>query len=151
METKKPNARSYTFFRRQTNNYTRARLDFFLLNDNSTHLVKKTGMGKICFLSDHKPIYLHINLTRTQRGRGFWRFNNDWLSDPKFIFGCNNVIKKTIISYSEKKNCRITEYPPDHEILALTPEISHTLLHDVILMECRKYTLKYQAEKNDNC
>ena len=43
---KKPNARSFTFFKRQTNNYTRARLDFFLLNDNSTHLVKKNRDGK---------------------------------------------------------------------------------------------------------
>ena len=45
------------------------------------------------------------------------------------------------------KGCRISEYPPDHEIPTLTPEISNTLLHDVILMEVRKYTLKYQAEK----
>ena len=91
---KNPNARSYTFFKKRTNNYTRARLDYFLLNDSSTHLVKKVGIGKICSLSDHKPIYLHLKLTKIQRGRGFWRFNNDLLSDPKFVFGCNNVIKK---------------------------------------------------------
>ena len=47
---KNPNTRSYKFFKKQTNNYTRARLDYFLLNDSSTHLVKKIGMGKICSL-----------------------------------------------------------------------------------------------------
>ena len=44
---KNPNARQFTFFKRQTNNYTRARLDYFLLNDSSTHLVKKVGIGKV--------------------------------------------------------------------------------------------------------
>ena len=45
------------------------------------------------------------------------------------------------------KHCRATEYPPDHEIPTIPSVISYTLLHDVILMECRAYTLKYQAEK----
>ena len=144
---KNPQARQFTFFKRQTNHYTRARLDYFLLNESITHLVKKTGIGKVSTLSDHKPIFLHITLSKTQKGRGFWRFNNDLLSDPKFIFGCNNVIKKPIISYSEYKHCRATAYPPDHEIPSIPSEISYTLLHDVILMECRAYTLKYQSEK----
>ena len=49
--------------------------------------------------------------------------------------------------YSELKHYKATEYPPDHVIPSIPSEISYTLLHDVILMECRKYTLKYQAEK----
>ena len=118
-----------------------------MLNESSTHLVKRVGIGKVCTLSDHRPIFLHITLCKTQRGRGFWRFNNDLLTDPTFIFGCNNVIKKTIFAYSEYKHCRATEYPPDHEIPSIPSEISSTLLHDVILMECREYTLKYQAER----
>ena len=144
---KNPQTRQYTFFKRQTKNYTRARLDYFLLNESSTHLVKRVGIGKVCTLSDHRPIFLHITLSKTQRGRGFWRFNNVLLTDPTFIFGCNNVIKKTIISYSEYKHCTATEYPPDQEIPSIPSEISSTLLHDVILMECRAYTMKFQAEK----
>ena len=37
--------------KKQTNNFTRARLDYFLLNDNSTDLVKKVGIGRVCYLS----------------------------------------------------------------------------------------------------
>ena len=60
------------------------------------------------------------------------------LVDPQFIFGCNQVIRKTILSYSEQyKDCDITNYPPDQEISLATPEISYILLHDVILMNVR--------------
>ena len=116
-QSKNPQLRQYTFMKKQTNYFTRSRLDYFLLNDNSTHMVKKVGIGRVCSLSDHRPIYLHLSLSKVQKGRGFWRLNGDLLVDPQFIFGCNQVIRKTILSYSEQyKNCKITNYPPDHEI-----------------------------------
>ena len=117
--------RQYTFMKKQTNNFTRSRLDYFLMNDNSTDMVKKVGIGKVCFLSDHRPIYLHISLSKVQKGRGFWRLNGDLLVDPQFIFGCNQVIRKTILTYSEHKTCNITNCPPDHEISLVTLK-SHT-------------------------
>ena len=133
--------------KKQTNNFTRARLDYFLPNDNSTDLVKKVGIGRICSLFAHRPIYLHLSLSKVQKGRVFWRLNGDLLVDPQFIFGCNHVIRKTILSYSEQyKNCDITNYPPDNEISLATPEISYILLHDVILMNVRAYAMKYQAK-----
>ena len=107
-----------------------------MLNENATDLVKKVGIGKICTLSDHRPIFLHILLNKVRKERGFWRFNNDLLMDPKFIFGCNHVIRKTIISNSELKHCKVIDYPPDQEIPLVSPIISNTLLHDVILMNC---------------
>ena len=79
------------------------------MDKNSINLVKKVGIGKVCTLSDHRPIFLHISLSKVQKGRGFWRQNNDRLTDPKFIFGCNQVIRKTILSNSELyKTCNIT-------------------------------------------
>ena len=116
------------------------------MNENATDLVKKVGIGKICTLSDHRPIFLHISLNKVQKGRGFGRFNNDLLTDPKFIFGCNHEIRKTIRSYSELKHCKVTDYPPDQEIPLISPVISNTLLHDVILMNVRSNTMKYQGK-----
>ena len=49
-----PLTRKYTFMKKQTTNFTRARLDYFLLNDNSTDLVKKVGIGRVCSISDHR-------------------------------------------------------------------------------------------------
>ena len=51
-----------------------------------------------------------------------------------------------IISYSEHKHCRIMDYPPDQEIPLISPEITNILLHDVILMNVRSYTMKYEGQ-----
>ena len=85
---KHPDLRQYTFHKKQTKNYTRARLDYFLMSDDSLDMVKKVGIGKASSLSDHRPIYLHIALSKVQKGRGFWRLNNDFLYDPVYIIGC---------------------------------------------------------------
>ena len=80
---KHPELRQYTFNKKQTKNYTRARLDYFLISDDSLDLVKKVGIGKTTTLSDHRPIYLHIALSKVQKGRGFWWLNGDFLTDPE--------------------------------------------------------------------
>ena len=71
------------------------------MNDDSLDMVKKVGIGKAISLSDHRPIYLHIALSKVQKGIGFWRLNSDFLYDPAYIFGCNQIIRKTILNYSE--------------------------------------------------
>ena len=91
--------RQYTFHKKQVNNYTRARLDYFLMNEDSLEMVKKVGIGKSSPLSDHRPIYLHLSLSKVQRGRGFWRLNGELLYDPAYIFGYNEVIRKTILQH----------------------------------------------------
>ena len=63
-------------------------------------LIKKVGVGKETILSDHRPIYLHISLSKFQKGRGFWRLNGDFLTEPEYVFGCNNVIERVIFQYS---------------------------------------------------
>ena len=68
---KHPDLRKYTFHKKQTKNYTRARLDYFLISDDSLDIVKKLGIGKARSLSDHRPIYLHIALSKVQKVRGF--------------------------------------------------------------------------------
>ena len=72
---KHPDLRQYTFHKKQTKNCTRARLDYFPMNDDSLDMVKKVGIGKASSLSDHRPILLHIALSKVQKGRGFWRLH----------------------------------------------------------------------------
>ena len=62
------------------------------------------------------------------------------------MFGCNNVIEKTILQYSEQKNPIASPELPDQVLASRSLLISHTLLHDVILMEARAYSLKYAAK-----
>ena len=90
---KHPDLRKFTFSKKQARNYTKARLDYFLINDDSLDLVTKVGIGRETALSDHSPIYLHLSFSRVKKGRGFWRLNNDFLNEPEFIFGNRPIFK----------------------------------------------------------
>ena len=68
---KHPDAQRFTFSKKQTRNHTKARLDYFLVNNDALDLVSKVGMGRENTLSDHCPIFLHFNLTKIKKGRGF--------------------------------------------------------------------------------
>ena len=67
--------------------------------------------------------------------------------NANFIEGCNQTMERY---FSELRNC---ENPSMDTYAQATFDISHTLLHDVILMEARAYTLKFRAqnEKEDEC
>ena len=68
---KHPDLRKFSFNKKQARNYTKAHLDYFLINDDSLDLVTKVGIGRETTLSDHSPIYLHVSFSRVQKGRGF--------------------------------------------------------------------------------
>ena len=73
---KNPDLRKYTFSKGQTRNHTKARLDYFFMNEDALDSVVKVGIGRENALSDHCPIYIHLKLSKVVRGRGFWKFNN---------------------------------------------------------------------------
>ena len=107
-------------------------------------LVTKVGIGRETTLSDHSPIYLHLNLSRVSKGRGFWHLNNDFLREPEFIFGMNHTIEGVISQYTSNVG---TSNPNDQGPTSKPLLISHSLLHDVLLIESRSYALKYAAEQ----
>ena len=88
---KNPMSRQFTYKKRQTNNFTKSRLDLFLLNNNSKEIVRKVGIGWVSTLSDHRPIYIHSMLSRVQRWRGLWRLDCESLKNQTFVFGCNKI------------------------------------------------------------
>merc|ERR1711867_142703 len=75
---KHPDRRKYTFSKGQARNYTKARLDYFLLNDVALESVTKVGVGRENAMSDHCPIYIHLRLCKVVRGSGFRRLNIDF-------------------------------------------------------------------------
>ena len=83
---KHPDLRQFSFNKKQTRNYTRALLDYFLINDDSLDLGEKVGIGKETTLSDHRPNYLNIFLSKVQKCSGFWRLNGDFLTEPEYVF-----------------------------------------------------------------
>ena len=117
-----------------------------MINDDALDFVTKVGIGRETALSDHCPVYLHLSLTKVKRGRGFWRLNNDFLNEPEYVYGLNNVIERVIKQYSKETNTNnpLNQEPTPHPFL-----ISNILLHDVLLLESRSYTLKYAANQKE--
>ena len=140
-----PTSRQFTFDKRQARNHTRARLDYFLVSETSTENVKETGIDHASRLSDHRLIHLQISLTEIKKGRVFWRLKNSLLKDLDYIKECNKVIKRTMKQYSEE--LRNIEDPSIEQYCDAKSDISNTLLHDVILMEVRSMTLRFEACK----
>ena len=127
--SKNPKSRQYTFGKKQAKNYTRARLDYFLISKNSTHLVSKIGMDRVSNLSDHRPIHLHMSFSSVQRGNRFWRFNNELLKDLKYIQGCNEIITSTLLNTLNNLGpLKSTENSPERILLMLTLSLTSARL-----------------------
>ena len=81
------NPHSKIFTRRE---YSKAgliqsRLDYKLISNNLSYLTTYTER-KPGLLSDHSIVNISLELTETsKRGRGYWKFNNDLLTDTKYI------------------------------------------------------------------
>ena len=109
-----------THLEKKAKNYTRARLDYFLISKNSTYLVSKIGMDRVSNLSNHRPIHLHMSFSSVLRGNGIWRFNNELLKYLKFIQGCNETIMSTMLQYSGQLRTLRPMNFPDRSLLMLS-------------------------------
>ena len=63
------------------------------------------------------------------------------------MFGVNNDIERVIEQYSEQTNLEGPTNSPGQKPASSPLLISHILLHDVLLIEIRSYTLKYAASQ----
>ena len=72
-----------------------SRLDYWLASISLTYQIEDTFI-KPGNSSDHSIIGLSINFSENaKRGKGYWKFNNDLLSDKKYIELVKGVIKNT--------------------------------------------------------
>ena len=82
-----PKIRESTFDKMQAKNRTKAQLDHFLISRKSLNTVAGVSIGRTCAPSDHRHIHLKLVRSPVQRGKGFWRFNNNLLKDMYFLVG----------------------------------------------------------------
>ena len=52
--------------------------------------------------SDHRAMYIYFELQASERGTGYWKFNNSLLHDKEFILEMNQEISKTLQSVNTK-------------------------------------------------
>ena len=79
---KNPTKKSFTWSQRTP--FIECRLDYFFIQTNMTKNVKGTDIDHLNIKSDHRPIYLDLDMTVAKRGPGYWKFNNSLLKDEQF-------------------------------------------------------------------
>ena len=100
-----PILKNFTWF--QVGSGKRARLDYFLTSPNVTDITLGVGMEPADNLSDHGATWIELGQIEKKQGRGFWRFNNLFLSDPKFLESTNSVISNFFRIFCYNSNaCR---------------------------------------------
>ena len=88
-----PNVTRFTW--RKRNPIKHARLDFFLISDIMTDIVKTCNIG-VAYRSDHSVIELELFLNKFTVGKGIWKFNNSLLKRQDYLNLINNAIDDEI-------------------------------------------------------
>ena len=75
--------------------YTANRIDFALVSQGiSSSILNSMYLPGI--QSDHLAVFLSIDILKSDRGRGYWKFNNTLLKDVDFISFMNNILDISI-------------------------------------------------------
>ena len=109
-----PNSSAYTWHK--VNPLKQARLDFFLISEELLSIVKDV---KILpgYRTDHSYIELELQITKFEKGKGFWHFNNSLLKDTVYV----NKVKEIILKTKE-------EYVPSPILRSYIPNIPNESL-----------------------
>ena len=93
--------REYSWFKRGEHLQKASRIDFALVSLGLDQKAKAlTYLPSI--MSDHRPLYMVIDLQYSERGVGFWKLNTKYLHEQSYIDRINEEIKRTIESSDMK-------------------------------------------------
>ena len=118
-----------------------ARLDYFLVSDTTFSFVTHSDIVP-GYRTDHSGIILKLKLQESERGRGYWKFNNTLLKDKKYIEDVKATLREIKNRY--KINEANINDIPDNEIEF---NINDQLFLETLLMTIRGNTIKYSSIK----
>ena len=80
------------------NPFVARKLDYILCNSS---LLDNVGSCEIIAVpdSDHRAVYLDLQLLEEPRGPSYWKFNDYLLQDESYVEVINNVINETIVKF----------------------------------------------------
>ena len=133
------NCRKYTW-RRLNPTIKQARLDYFLVSENMSQYVVDAEIIP-GYRTDHSGITLKLKLLESERGKGYWKFNNTLLKDNEYVTLIKNTIedvKKTYVNNGNDVNIANDE---------IQFNITDQLFLETLLMMIRGNTIKYSSEK----
>ena len=135
----------YTWARKQVKNRTLARLDFLLTTNNMLSKIRSIEIGNPTSISDHRPLTFVIAANSLAAGSGFWRFNNNLLTDINFVNTCKQTIKTTVTEYALDND--IPSHLSTHQITDLPSTLKPPALLDMILCKSRQTAMNFMAEQ----
>ena len=140
-----PTCQRYTW--RKRNPLKQARLDFFLITDTMSDLVKTCDI-KAGYRSDHSIITMDIVLSKFNQGKGTWKFNNSLLQNQDYLNLVNKIIQEELLKYAiPVYSLQYIEENPDSISLTLDDE----LFLEVLLLRIRGETIKFASHlKKEN-
>ncbi len=137
-----PDVQKFTW--RQHDSNKQSRLDFFLVSSelNSNVVSCEINPG---YRTDHSLIDMKLDLSKIERGKGYWKFNNSLLGDKEYIDLVNETIWNVVEQYA------VTPYNFNN-IKSMHPKdiqftINDQLFFEMLLMEIRSKTISYSARK----
>ena len=95
--------REYSWFKTNDNLSKASRIDFALVSAGIDQKVK-TMMYLASKLSDHRPMYMVLDLEHDERGGGYWKLNSTYLHDINYVQRINEEIETTI-KLCNQKSC----------------------------------------------
>ena len=79
-----------------------SRIDMALITGGLDQQVKEI-MYLSSLMTDHRAIYMVIQVSRFERGTGYWKFNNTFLQNSTFVEYMNKELDQTISSSHQKE------------------------------------------------
>ena len=151
-----------TFTWHKFNENKQSRLDYFLVSASLLPFVVNADIIP-GFCSDHSAITLEIDFAKFTRGRGFWKFNSSLLSDPKYVAGVKDIIKRVVAQYAIINNDpnffeNVTNEALQEFYMSSSPEslqflnlkINPQSFLEILQLEIRGFTITYSSKKKRN-
>ena len=102
-----PDSRQYSWFKRG-NLHKCSRIDFALVSGGIDQRVKLVDYIS-SIKTDHRAIYLMVELNQNERGAGFWKMNTSFLQQQQYLDLMNVEISRTIETSQHKNACEVWE------------------------------------------
>ena len=84
----------------------KSRIDLTIISNNLIPFIKESKIVG-AFLSDHNFLINDLDFLQIQRGKGFWRLDNEFLNDPEYIRRVTKAISITLSKYVKYGNYNI--------------------------------------------
>ena len=137
-----PHTQRFTWRHHKT--LKQSRLDFFLLSSELQSKLLSCDI-KPGYRTDHSIIDITLDLTKIERGSGYWKFNNSLLMDKNYSVLVRNVLSDLVDEYA------VSPYLLSNVKNIHSKDIQFTIndqtFFEMLLMKIRSKTISYSTWK----